>query len=417
MNILVVHNAYQQPGGEDVVVAQEIGLLQKHGHKVSTYERSNREIDSLAFIDKVKLPGRIISANDSKLAVHKILRDRKPDVVHVHNTFLMISPSVYEACAETNTPVVQTLHNYRLLCPAATFFRDGKPCEDCLTSNLLHSVGHACYRDSHAMSGAIAIMLKTHRVRQTWNRQIDAYIALSQFVKNKYVQSGIPASRVHVKPNFIDPDPEERTRAGDYALYVGRLSPEKGPSALLEAWQRLHVRVPLVIAGDGSLRQELEAYATEKRLHQVRFVGRLGRDQVYDAMKNAAFLIVPSIWNEPFGLVVAEAFACGTPVLGACVGAIPEMLEDGVSGLHFVPNNPEALAQKVAWAWAHLGQMASMGKGARRAYEERYTGSANHRLLMSIYESAIDSHFGYKRSAPRALETIDHLRRPWQQPA
>jgi glycosyltransferase involved in cell wall biosynthesis len=417
MKVLVIHNTYQQPGGEDVVVAQEIGLLQQHGHKVGTYTRSNHEIDSLPLIEKIKLPGRIISANDSKLAVRRLLRQFKPDVVHVHNTFAMISPSIYEACQEENAPVVQTLHNYRLLCPAATLFRDGKPCEDCLTHSLLHSVGHACYRGSRAMSGAIALMLKTHRARQTWNHRIDAYIALSHFVKSKYVQSGIPSSRVYVKPNFVDPDPGERSRPGDYALYVGRLSPEKGVSTLVEAWQKLGTAVPLVIAGDGPLREQLQTYVAEKRLHSIRFAGRLQRDQVYEAMKKAAFLIVPSTWNEPFGLIIAEAFACGTPVLGARVGAIPEMLDDEVSGLHFAPNDPAALAQKVEWAWTHLRQMATMGRNARRIYEQRYTGGANYRSLMNIYESAIESRFGYKRSAPRALESIDRLRRTVQQPA
>ena len=398
-------------------MAQETSLLQQHGHRVTTYKRSNHEINSLSFAEKTRLLGRIVSADDSKLAVRTILRDFKPDVVHVHNTFLMVSPSVYEACHEENVPVVQTLHNYRLLCPAATLFREGKLCEDCLTHTLLHSIGHACYRDSYAMSAATALMLTIHRVRQTWNRGVAAYIALSHFVRNKYAQSGIPPSRVYVKPNFVDPDPGERVRPGDYALYVGRLSPEKGVSTLVEAWRRVPRDVPLVIAGQGPLRQELEAVVEKERLHNVRFVGRLDRSQVYDAMKNAAFLIVPSIWNEPFGLIIAEAFACGTPVLAACVGAIPEMLEDGVSGLHFAPNDPEALAVKVTWAWAHLRRLAAMGKAARHAYEERYTGNTNYRLLMNIYGSAIDSHFGCTRRTPRVLETIDRLRRPLQQTA
>lgn len=417
MNILIIHNSYQQPGGEDVVVAQETRLLQQYGHRVTTYRRSNHEIDSLSLAEKTGLLSRMVSADDSKLAVRRILRDFKADVVHVHNTFLMVSPSIYEVCQEENVPVVQTLHNYRLLCPAATLFRDGKLCEDCLTHSLLHSVGHACYRDSYAMSAATALMLKIHRVRQTWNRGVAAYIALSHFVRNKYAQSDIPRNRVHVKPNFVDPDPGERVRPGDYALYVGRLSPEKGVSTLVEAWRRVPPNVPLVIAGDGPLRQQLEAVVESKQLHNVRFVGRLGRDQVFDAMKNAAFLIVPSIWNEPFGLIIAEAFACGTPVLGACVGAIPEMIEDGVSGFHFAPNDPKALAEKVTWAWAHPSEFAAIGKAARRVYEERYTGTINYRLLMNIYSSAIDAHFGYRRRTPRVLETIDSMRQPLQQPA
>jgi glycosyltransferase involved in cell wall biosynthesis len=394
MNILIIHNTYQQPGGEDVVVAQESSLLERHGHRVSTYNRSNHEIDALSFQQRLGLIGRIISASDSKLAVRNILRELKPDVVHIHNTFAMVSPSVYEICHEGDVPVVQTLHNYRLLCPAGTLYRDGSTCEECPTHSLLRSVQHACYRNSRVMSGAIALMLQTHRSRQTWNRRIHAYIAISDFVRNKFVQSGLPADKMYVKPNFVEPDPGERLHSGDYALFVGRLSPEKGVLMLLEAWQRLPIGVPLVIAGDGPLRRRLEAEVERTGLRSVRFTGRLTRDEVYELMKNAAFLVVPSIWHEPFGLIVAEAFACGTPVLGASVGAIQEMLDDQVTGLHFAPGDPDALAKKVAWAWEHPSELARMGKAGRRVYEDRYTAKANHNLLMSIYASAIEAHIG-----------------------
>jgi glycosyltransferase involved in cell wall biosynthesis len=392
MNVLIVHNTYQQPGGEDVVVAQESRLLEQHGHKVSLYTRSNDEIDALSFVQRLGFISRMVSANDSKLAVRELLRDLKPDIVHIHNTFLMVSPSIYEVCQEEDVPVVQTLHNYRLLCPASTFYRDGGICEECVTHGLLRSMQHGCYRDSRVMSAAIALMLKTHQSRQTWNRGIDAYIAISRFVKDKFVESGFPAEKIYVKPNFVAVDPSERLRPGDYALFVGRLSPEKGLLTLLQAWQRLPAAVPLVIAGDGPMRQRLEAEVARTGLHSVRFAGRLGRDEVYDAMKKAAFLVVPSIWYEPFGLSIAEAFACGTPVLGAHVGSIQEMVDDQVTGLHFAPGDPDALARKVAWAWGNLPELATMGKASRRVYEDRYTANDNYDLLMNIYASAIDTH-------------------------
>src|SRR5215470_11365333 len=259
MNILVVHNAYQQAGGEDAVVAQEIGLLQRHGHTVTLYKRSNDEIAALPFVQKLGLVTRVVDARDTRVAVCKLIRDLKPDIVHVHNTFAMVSPAVYDACQEANVPIVQTLHNYRLLCPASTLYREGSVCEECVTDSLLRSVQHACYRDSRVMSGAVALMLKTHRSRQTWNQKIDAYIAISRFVKDKFVQSGFPAVKMHVKPNFVDPDPGERTRAGHNALFVGRLSPEKGPTTLLQAWQRFSDPIPLLIVGDGPMRRSLEA--------------------------------------------------------------------------------------------------------------------------------------------------------------
>src|SRR5215471_7649379 len=171
MNILVIHNSYKQAGGEDVVVAQETDLLQRHGHRVTLYQRSNSEIDSLPLRDRLGLISRIVSAEDSKLAVHAMVRDLKPDLVHVHNTFALISPSVYQACHEEGVPVVQTLHNYRLMCPAATFYRNGRVCEECATNGLLRSVKYGCYRNSRTQSGAIALMLKAHRLRNTWNER------------------------------------------------------------------------------------------------------------------------------------------------------------------------------------------------------------------------------------------------------
>lgn len=398
MKILTIHNTYQQPGGEDIVVAQESRLLELRGHSVSVYQRSNHEIEALSFAQKLGLVSRIVSANDSKLAIRDLLQNLKPDVVHVHNTFLMVSPAVYEVCQDEDVPVVQTLHNYRLLCPASTFYRDGAVCQECVTHSLLRSVQHGCYRDSRAKSGAVALMLHAHRARQTWSAGIDSYIAISNFVKDKFVQSGFPSEKIHVKSNFVDPDPGERTQPGGYALFVGRLSPEKGLSTLIEAWRRLPSVVPLVIAGDGPLRQHLEAEVAKAELHHVHFAGRMGREEVYSAMKKSAFLVVPSVWHEPFGLIVAEAFACGTPVLGARVGAIPEMLDDQITGLHFAPNDPDDLASKVAWAWALQPELAAMGRAARRVYEDRYTANHNYRQLMNVYDSAIESHTQFKRS-------------------
>jgi glycosyltransferase involved in cell wall biosynthesis len=243
-------------------------------------------------------------------------------------------------------------------------------------------------------------MLKTHRTRQTWGRRIDAYIALSRFAKDRFVQCGILANKIYVKPNFVDPDPGERSGPGDFALFAGRLVPEKGASTLLKAWQLLPCSIPLVIAGDGPMRGPLESEIAEKGLKSVRLAGQLGRSAVYDLMQRAAFLIVPSAWEEPFGLVVAEAFACGTPVLAASVGGIPEMVDDQVTGLRFAPDDPKDLAKQISWAWNHPPEMAAMGKAARKVYERRYTGSANYEFLMDIYASAVDAHFRFKKKQP-----------------
>lgn len=401
MKILIVHNGYQQPGGEDIVVAQESRLLEENGHQVYVYLRSNEELNELSFIGRMGLFSRIVSASDSRAAVRKILRDFKPDVVHVHNTFAMVSPSVYDACHEEDVPVVQTLHNYRLLCPAATFYRNGDNCQECVTDGLRSSIRHACYRDSRVMTGAIALMLKVHRARQTWNEHIAAYVALSRFAKNRFVQCGLPAHNIYIKPNFVEPDPGARERSpAEFALFVGRLSQEKGVLTLLHAWQNLQSKIPLVVAGDGPMRPVVEAEVVTNKLRSIRLAGQLKREEIYQLLKKAAFLIVPSLWEEPFGLIVAEAYACGTPVIAASSGALQDMVEDQVTGLKYPPKDSAALARKVEWAWNHRAQMEDMGKAARRVYEQRYTGNVNYWLLMEIYAAAIDSHFRFKRKRP-----------------
>lgn len=392
MKILVVHNSYQQRGGEDIVVEQECRLLRERGHEVLTYTRSNHEIGELSLIHKMGLLKRIISADDTKLEVADALRTFKPDLVHVHNTFMMISPSVYEACREADVPVIQTLHNYRLLCPSSTFYRDGQICEECVEYSLLRSIRHRCYRDSHVISAAVALMLKTHRGRRTWDEKVDSYIALTQFARQKFIDNGFPAERIFVKPNFVAIDPGARTYPGEYALFVGRLSREKGVMTLLDAWERLPRKVPLLIVGEGPLRFQLESEVGNRRILNVHFTGWLNRDEVNAVMKKAAFLVVPSTWYETFGMIVAEAFACGIPVLGSRLGAIEELIDDGLTGLHFAAGDANDLAEKAAWAWEHSEDLKSMGILARRSYETNYTAESNYLVLTQIYRRAIAQH-------------------------
>ncbi len=315
MKILLVHNFYQQPGGEDVVFAQERQLLERKGHQVITYTRDNDEANPSSAFDRLRLIRRIISAPDSRRDIAAILRTEKPDVAHIHNTFMMISPSIYEACNEACVPIVQTLHNFRLFCPASTFCRNGRVCEDCSQVGLASSVRHACYRSSRASTAAVALMLQVHRVQGTWNRRVNAFIALTEFAKRKFVDNGLLPQRIHVKPNFVDPDPGEREVPGDYALFVGRLSPEKGVSTLLKAWGLVRASIPLKIAGDGPLRSELEAQSRELGRRPIEFLGRVSGTEARSLIKNARFVVIPSVWYEGFPMMNAESFACGVPVL------------------------------------------------------------------------------------------------------
>jgi glycosyltransferase involved in cell wall biosynthesis len=388
MKITIVHNHYKQQGGEDVVFEQERQLLERTGHDVQVYCRSNQDVDSYPGVKKLVLLQKSIWSSNTYRDFSELLRREKPDVVHVHNTWVMISPSIYEACKEANVPVVQTFHNYRLMCPAGTFFRDGKTCEECLDHGQWRSVLHGCYRDSRLITAAKALMLATHRRRGTW-AGIDYYIALSQFSRNQFLRGGFPAEKLFVKPNFVHPDPGVCTDKGDYALFIGRLSPEKRVSTILAAWRQLDTRIQLFIIGGGPEAAQLQEEAARQGLTHVHFQGHLPRGQALTFMGGARFLIFSSEWYENFPVTIAEAFACGVPVICSRMGAMQEIVEDGRTGLHFVPGHAEDLAAKVEWAWNHPERMQEMGKEARQEYENKYTAEKNYPMLIEIYRHAV----------------------------
>jgi len=389
MKILLVHNTYQQAGGEDVVFEHECQLLRDHGHRVLAYVRSNHEVEELSLFERTTLARRMIFAEDSKREIQEMLRLEKPDLVHVHNTFLMISPSVYEACSEAHVPVLQTLHNYRLHCPAATFYRHGHVCEECPRQGLWRSAWHGCYRDSRLATTAVAMMLQVHRLRRTWQEKIDGFLTPTEFARQKLVESGLPAEKVRVKPNFVSPDPGVKDQPGSYALFAGRLSEEKGIATILEAWKSLRISIPLIIAGDGPLRRQLEQDSVGNSLRGITFLGRLSLNETRAAMKGARFLIVPSVWYESFSLNIAEAFACGTPVICSRLGAMQENVADQRTGLHFTPGDAQDLVDKVEWAWTHPGELAVMSREARQEYETRFTAEKSYSILMDTYHQTL----------------------------
>jgi glycosyltransferase involved in cell wall biosynthesis len=392
MKILLVHNTYQQPGGEDVVFDQERELLERTGHQVLTYRRSNSEIAGFSALKRLALVGRIVWARDTRREIATLLHRQKPDLVHVHNTFLMVSPSIYSACKEAQIPVVQTLHNYRLYCPAANFYRDGHVCEECTEHNLWRGVYHGCYRESRAETAAVALMLEVHRLLGTWQKMVDCYVTLTESCRRRFIAAGLPEDRVLTKPNFIHPDPGGSAGSAKWALFVGRLSPEKGVRTLVAAWERVGCRIPALIIGDGPERAALEAQVNEERLCNISFQGRLTRSQTLAAMKEARFLVVPSQWYEGFPMSIVEAFACGIPVVCSRLGAMQELVTDGQTGLHFTAGDAEDLAAKVEWAWTHPKEMEEMGREARKEYETKYTAEKNYTLLMEIYQRAIATH-------------------------
>ncbi len=387
MNILLIHNHYQQPGGEDAVFSAEGALLREAGHHVITYTRSNDEVRALGAWGRLTLPARWVWAGDSVRALRQLIAREKPDVAHFHNTHFMISPAAYYACREAGVPVVQTLHNYRLLCPNALFLRGGAVCELCLgRTPPWPGVRYGCYRGSRLQTAGMAAMLTFHRWRRTWQEQVDCYIALTEFARQKFIQGGLPAEKIAVKPNF-QPDPGEGLGREPFALFVGRLSVEKGLDVLAAAWEKLNV--PLKIAGDGPLRATLAAQMTPPRQGTVTLLGQQPHAAVLNLLRQARFVVVPSTWYESFPMVVVEAFACGTPVIASRLGALAEIVADGRTGLHFTPGDAADLAAKVAWAWEHPEEMAAMGRNARAEYEAKYTPERNYEMLMAIYRTAI----------------------------
>jgi glycosyltransferase involved in cell wall biosynthesis len=390
MKIVLVHNEYQQRGGEDVVFDQELQLLEHSGHDVRTYRRSNWEVKSYSGAKRLALACKTIWAADTRRDFAKLVRARKTDLVHIHNTFVMISPSIYSVCREEAIPVVQTLHNYRLFCPGGTFFRQGHVCEECPEHGLSRSVLHACYRDSKPATATVAMMLFAHRRLHTWSAGVTCYIALTEFARSKFIQLGLPADKVFVKPNFVYPDPYTAEHsARDYALFVGRLSPEKRVSTLIAACNLLRNRIPVVIIGGGPERQQAAEFVTRSGLDNVHLRGPLPREQVIAAINGARVLLFPSEWYENFPVTIAEAFACGVPVICSRLGAMQEIVEDGRTGLHCLPGDAADLAEKLDWAWEHPARVQMMGKEARQEFENKYTAAKNYPILMDIYQHAM----------------------------
>ena len=392
MKIAIVHNNYQQPGGEDVVVAEETRLLESHGHNVVSYRRSNHEFDDMSSARKLIQITNVIHSRSSKNDIQALIRREKPDVVHVHNTFLMISPSAYKACRDEGVPVVQTLHNYRLICPGATLSRAGVVCEECIHGNFWSGIRHGCYRNSSSMTSVVAAMLKFHQLQGTWKESVDGYVALSEFARAKFMQGGLPADKIHVKPNFVGSDPGPKDGAGEFALFVGRLVPEKGAEVLLSAWKQLKNAPKLTIIGDGPSRNALQSQIESVHLRNVQIMPWMPRNEVIEAIKKARVLIVPSTWYEGFPMTIVEAFACGTPVICSSLGAMQEIVSDECTGLHFNPGDPLDLAEKVESLMGNPQRVAAMGHAARREFEECYTSQKNYLSLMNIYERAISAH-------------------------
>lgn len=387
MKLLLAHNRYRYAGGEDEVFHREKELLRFAGDQVLEYTRDNREIVESAILDKIKVGLQTVWAFDSAGDLRALLRRERPDVAHFHNTFPLISPAAYCVCHEEKIPVVQSLHNVRLLCPAATCHREGRVCEDCAGRMVpWPGVVHACYHKSHIHTAIVAGMLTVHRLLKTWQNQVDAFIVFTDFFRQKFIAAGLPPEKIFLKPHFLTTDPGMKQGTGNYVLFVGRFAPEKGVATLLKAWKNLR-NIPLWICGEGPMEADIRHHAEANPT--VHVLPRLSRSECFEVIKGARFLVWPSEgYTETFGLVAIEAFACGVPVIASGLGVMMEIVDHRRTGLHFVPGDPSDLAAKVEWSWTHPGEMDAMGDRARAEYQAKYTAEQNYTLLMEIYSRA-----------------------------
>ena len=384
MRILTVHNNYRQPGGEEQIFAGESALLESHGHEVFRYTLDN---DDISTVNPLLLAKNTLWNSTVYRDLRSLIRQKQPEIAHFHNTFPLISPSAYYAARDEGVAVIQTLHNYRLLCPNALFFRDGHVCEDCLGRVFpMPGVLHGCYRNNRRDSAMVAATTSFHTILGTWTKAVDKFIVISQFAMNKFIQGGLPAEKLALKYNSLPSVPEPGEGKGGYAVYVGRLSIEKGLGVLLEAWRRLDRQIPLKILGDGPM-AGLVTEAT-REMPEIEWLGRRPSNEVYEIVGNAAFLVFPSEWYETFGQVAIEAFAKGTPVVASNIGAIPELV-NARSGLLFRPGDPTDLATTVDRLLADPQELSRLRLTARAEFEAKYTADGNYQQLMAIYQSAI----------------------------
>lgn len=394
MRILVAHNAYHYRGGEDTVVDAEVALLRQHGHEVRLYRRDNAEL--------AQMPGWQAGASAlwSRRTVddlHRLQADFAPQLIHAHNTFPLISPSLYGAARELGIPVVQTLHNFRLVCPQAMLLRDGHSCTDCIGRFPWRGVLRRCYRNSYAQTAVAATMLGLHRLAGTWRRDVQRYIVVSQTCRDLLAEGGLPMDKMAIKPNFVESSgvPDWERREG--GIFIGRLSPEKGIATLAQALAQLPgMRVE--VYGNGPMRALVE------RTPGFVYRGFQPAEVLRERLRRAAFVVVPSTGIESFGLVAIEAFACGTPVIATRQGGLREIVIHRKNGLLVPPGDANALADALREAQERPETLRRMGINAYQSYLSHYTPDRNYGLLMQVYHEAIAALPSSSRTTPYAQD-------------
>ena len=394
MKILLVHNSHRSgsSSGDDSVFKKEAKLLEENGHTINRFNPCNDEIDKGGLIRKITVALQIPWSFNSAKNIRKIVWKEKPDLTHIHNFFPLISPSVYHVLKAAEIPVVQTLHDFRFLCPMAFFMRNESICEECKNGSVFKSIKYGCFKNSIMQTIPVALMLKFHQMLNTLKNNIDGYICLTESQRRIFLDAGFDEERLFVKPNFIEGTYQKRTqRDNGYVVFIGRIGEEKGLRTLIGAWKSLP-DMPLKIVGDGPDMAKFRLLAQETNLLNVEFLGYRPYPECMEILNEARFLVMPSVWYETFGLTIIEAFACAKPVIASNLGAMADLITDGETGLLFEPGNPSDLTNKVERLWNNEDEVIRMGGNARKEFEEKYTAETNYKMLMEIYEKAIELH-------------------------
>jgi len=392
MRILLIHNVYRSaaPSGENRVVDQEGEALEALGHEVTRFGRSSDEIERWSVAKKASLPARSIWSRETVRDLEAVLREHCPEVVHVHNTFPLLSAGVLHVCRDARVPVVATIHNYRLACANGTFFRDGVVCHDCAQGMPFQAVLHGCYRGSRAASVPVALAISLHR--QAWKSLVSAYVFISASQRDLLRGLGLAPERVFVRHNLISRSDRPRVAQTPTVIYAGRLDEAKGVRLLMAGWDRYlsmsgEQGLNLVIAGGGPLEDQMAAWASARP--SVEMIGIVNGDRCAELISHARAVLLPSAWEETFGLVAVEAMAAGVPPIAAGHGSFTELITPGVDGVLFSPGDPTALAHAIADVESNPELYEAYGDQARKTYEERFDPQRNMEELLGIYRFAV----------------------------
>jgi glycosyltransferase involved in cell wall biosynthesis len=389
MKILLCHNFYRTFGGEDSAVIALKQTLQSKGVSVIFYSRDNKETSRYGLAQKLFLFPNIFFSLRTYRDIKKIATECKPDVAHIHNIFPLISPSIYSALKRAKVPIVQTIHNFRFLCPNGRFYSKGRICERCKNGNYIYAIVRKCYRSSYILSFLYAASIWLHRILGTFSKKVDKAICLSNFTASKLTERLFRPEKTVVISNFLKTDFASDCRLEKYAVFMGRLSEEKGLFTLIRAFEGTE-KFGLKIIGDGPMEEKLKEYVRRREISNVELLGFVEGGKRFEILKKSMFSIVPSEWYENQPMAVLEAFAFGVPVIASKVGALEEMVEDGKNGLLFQMGNSNDLKDKIKHFIDNTGKRTRCSEYARHCAETKYSAETNYLKLLKIYKEVIE---------------------------